>query len=306
MKIPNSSRIHIENDSVSSNFDLSDKKQNYLFGGNINNKTEQIRLKRNLLQSKYPIKNDDQAESVHDQSENSLIQEVPETPQIPLITYEEAYNYFNGVILKEDNNQQEKDDCCSCSSSKTNREKAFILNLSRIRYNPNNDIHFRILFKIYYFFKKKNCPKEGEHWQDIGFQSDSPEADLLSVGMFGPLQILFGIDKYPVLYTNLFKYLLVRKCELYFMVNLISMCKFSLNSLERDLLNDFVNERESLTRLTNEVYVGMGNEYFKEIQKYGSNNTLTIEYIVKTIKKISEKRTNVNYFIKNHTSFNNI
>ena len=49
MKIPNSSRIHIENDSVSSNFDLSDKKQNYLFGGNINNKTEQIRLKRNLL-----------------------------------------------------------------------------------------------------------------------------------------------------------------------------------------------------------------------------------------------------------------
>ena len=90
------------------------------------------------------------------------------------------------------------------------------------------------------------------------------------------------------------------------MVNLISMCKFSLNSLERDLLNDFVNERDSLTRLTNEVYVGMGNEYFKEIQKYGSNNTLTIEYIVKTIKKISEKRTNVNYFIKNHTSFNNI
>ena len=84
MKIPNSSRIHIENDSVSSNFDLSDKKQNYLFGGNINNKTEQIRLKRNLLQSKYPIKNDDQAESVHDQSENSLIQEIPETPQIPL------------------------------------------------------------------------------------------------------------------------------------------------------------------------------------------------------------------------------
>lgn len=124
--------------------------------------------------------------------------------------------------------------------------------------------------------------------------------------MLGPLQILFGIDKYPTLYTNLFKYLLVRKCELYFMVNLISMCKFSLNSLERDLLNDFVNERDSLTRLTNEVYVGMGNEYFKEIQKYGSNNTLTIEYIVKTIKKISEKRTNVNYFIKNHTSFNNI
>lgn len=56
MKIPNSSRIHIENDSVSSNFDLSDKKQNYLFGGNINNKTEQIRLKRNLYNQNTLLK----------------------------------------------------------------------------------------------------------------------------------------------------------------------------------------------------------------------------------------------------------
>ena len=102
MKIPNSSRIHIENDSVSSNFDLSDKKQNYLFGGNINNKTEQIRLKRNLLQSKYPIKNDDQAESVHDQSENSLIQEIPETPQIPLFNKKlNIYNKFQVGINKQ-------------------------------------------------------------------------------------------------------------------------------------------------------------------------------------------------------------
>jgi hypothetical protein len=307
MKRPNSSRIHTENETITSNSNISLEKGNTLFNNNnITNKTEQIRLKRNLLQSKYPITNNELITQENEESEHSLIPNEPETPIIPLITFQEAYNYFKSVIFPNGYNNQSKGNCCSCSSEKMKSEKLFIKSLSKIKYNQDNQTHFRILFSIYYFFTKKNCDKEGEHWQDIGFQSDSPEADLLSVGMFGPLQILFGIDKYPTLYTNLFKYLLVRKCELYFMVNLISMCKFSLNSLERDLLNDFVNERDSLTRLTNEVYVGMGNEYFKEIQIYGSNNTLTIEYIVKTIKKISEKRTNVNYFIKNHTSFNNI
>ena len=48
MKIPNSSRLYTDNDSLSSNFNESDnieESQN-------NNKTEQIRLRRNLLQSK--------------------------------------------------------------------------------------------------------------------------------------------------------------------------------------------------------------------------------------------------------------
>ena len=301
MKIPNSSRIHTENETITSNSNISFEKADTLFNrNNITNKTEQIRLKRNLLQSKYPIISNELIAQENEQSENSLIPHEPETPLIPLITFQEAYKHFKSVIFPNGYNNQSKGNCCSCSSEKTKNEKLFIKSLNKIKYNQNDEIHFRILFSIYYFFTKKNCDKEGEHWQDIGFQSYTPSADLITVGMFGPLQILYGINKYPFLYQEIFEYLLQRKCDLYFMVNLLSMCKFSYNLIERDLLDNLVNETNDYFIIANEIYVGMGYEYNTEIKNYGSSNILTIEYIVKTIENISRMRTQENYCLNNH------
>ena len=295
MKIPNSSRLYTDNDSLSSNFNESDNIEESK--NNNNNKTEQIRLRRNLLQSKYPMKNNENVAQ-----EDSLIKNTPEIPTIQLINFQEAYNYFISVIFSNGINNNKNNDCCSNSSQKTKNEKFFTLSLKNIRYDQNNNIHFRILFTIYYFFTKKNCGKVGEHWQDIGFQSDSPSGDLFTVGMLGPLQILYGINKYPKLYSALFKYLLERQCDLYFMVNLISLCKFSINIVERNLLDDIVQENNNLFIYLNEIYAGMSTEYDREIRSYGNNNILTIEYIVKTIQNISEMRTQVNYFINNHVN----
>jgi len=301
MKIPNSSRIQTDNDSLTSDLNISNEKDDNIFvKKKLTNKTEQIRLKRNLLQSKYPIINNDLIAQENEYSDNSIIQDVPEEPKIPLINFKEAYFYFKKVIFPNGYDNKKQSKYCSCSSEKEKYEKLFIKSLTRTKYDKNNEIHFRILFKIYYFFTKKNCEKEGEHWQDIGFQSDNPFIDLISIGMFGPLQILYGIDKYPDLYKELFEYLLKKKCNLYFMVNLLSICKFSYNLLERDLLDNYVAQQSDYFIVTNEIYVGMGYEYRKEIKDYGNNNVLTIEYIVKVIQNISNLRTQVDYFIKNH------
>ena len=301
MKIPNSSRIHTENETNTSNSNISFGKSDTLFSKKkVTNKSEQIRLKRNLLQSKYPIVNNELISQGNELSENSIIPFEPETPNKPLINFPEAYDYFKSNIFPNEYHNQSKSNCCSCTSEKTKREKIFIKCLAKIKYDQNNETHFRILFSIYYFFTKKNCEKEGEHWQDIGFQSDSPSADLYTLGMFGPLQILYGINNYPLLYRQLFDYLLQRKCELYFMSNLISMCKFSFNMMERDLLDSLINEANDFFISVNELYVGMGYEYNSEIQRYASNNVLTVEYIVKTIQNISEMRTQANYFLNNH------
>ena len=74
------------------------------------------------------------------------------------------------------------------------------------------------------------------------------------------------------------------------MVNLLSMCKFSYNLIERDLLDNFVDEQSDYFIFSNEIYVGMGYEYKREINEYGINNVLTIEYIVKIIQNISNLR----------------
>ena len=302
MNKPNTSRYRNDtSDQFTYNSNIS---FNSLVEDRNNNRTEQIKLRRNLLQSNFQIKDpNDEISTPKIISENSsLINQAPEEPSIPLITYQESYNYFQSLIFTNQNNNFDNDDdsgFCSCSSDKIKRQKYFIRNISRIKYDENNSIHFRILFSIYYFFTKKNCEKEGEHWQDIGFQGDSPHADLITVGMLGPLQILYGINNYPDFYSNLFQYLLKRKCDLFFAGNLISFSKFSLNLLERGILDDF-GDNDNLFFTLNEIYVGMGYDFFTDIQNYGNGNILTIEFIVKTIQKISENRTQTNYFLGNH------
>ena len=301
MKRPNTQRNNNENDNYTFNSNTSaisliDEDRN-------NNKTEQIKLRRNLLQTNFQIKDDnDEISSPNILSENSIIATTPEQPQISLITFEEAHNYFQKLAFPNMENKkvEKSSDFCSCSSAKLEREKTFVVILNKIKYDKNNDIHFRILFTIYYFFTKKNCPKEGEHWQDIGFQSDSPNVDIYSVGMYGPLQILYGINKYSNLYNNLFEYLLKRKCDLFFAVNLISLTKFSYNVFERGILDSYYKESDNLFLILNEVYVGMGYDFYNAIQGYGVGNILTIEYIVKTIQNISGKRTDAKNFLNNH------
>ena len=300
MRFTNTARNDVDSYTYNSNFSaasLIDEDRN-------NNKTEQIKLRRNLLNSTFKTQvENEQISTPKAISENSsIIEHTPEQPRIQLITYNEAYNYFQS-LLYTNQYTEEKSGFCSCSSGKIKKKKNFIKNISRIKYDENNNIHFRILFTIYYFFTKRNCEKEGEHWQDIGFQSDTPGTDLITVGMFGPLQILYGIDYYPHFYTELFKYLLMRKCELFFASNLLSCSKFSLNILERGILDNY-GDNDNLFNILNEIYVGMGYDFYNDIQIYGNSNILTIEYIVKTIQKISENRTQTNYFLGNHTRHN--
>ena len=299
MKTPNTGRYNNDIDNITYSSNLSG--MSFIEEDKNNNKTEQLKLRRNLIQSKIPIKGEEESSSPKAISENtSVINKNPEKPLIQLITFQESLNYFQSLLYTNQNNYMQKENvnCCSCSSEKTKRQKVFIQNISRIKYDENNVIHFRILFTIYYFFTKRNCEKEGEHWQDIGFQSDTPSVDLISVGMLGPLQILYGIDSYPYFYSNLFQYLLVRKCDLFFAGNLLSFSKFSLNILERGIL-DYENPN-NLIIIMNEIFVGMGYDVYNNIQTYGNSNTLTIEFIVKTIQSISEKRTQASYFIGNH------
>ena len=270
-----------------------------------NSKTQQIKLRRGLLNSNFVIP-EINLEEKDIKKENDIL--IPEQPNIPLITYKEAYNYFlkniHNISAKPIQKSSNNDNCCSCLSgnlsSNLKIEKYILINLSRVKYDMNNDTHFRILFTIYYFFTKKNCPKVGEHWQDIGLQSDDVGTDLLTIGMLSPLQMLYALDKYPKFLYNLYKYLSLRQCELYFGTDMINFTKFVLNMIERGILDYYFKEYNQVTNIANEIFIGMAYNFSYEIQQYGSKNELTIEFIVKTIQKISEIKNQPNYFIRNH------
>ena len=66
-------------------------------------------------------------------------------------------------------------------------------------------------YLVFSFFYKKKYQKLDEHWQDIEFEIDDPSLDLITVGKFGAMEMLYGITKYQNLYEGIFKYLLKNK-----------------------------------------------------------------------------------------------
>lgn len=301
------------------------------------NRSEQLKLKRGLMAKNKKMtvyNNTDNTENIDLIDENSnhslpgnsnnLITESsinPETPKIPLITYNEAINYFKNnqtlchktYIPRSISTYSNKTECmsqlCSCLVGSLSKElkiqRNFFLNLTQVRYNNEDQIHFRILFTIYYFFKKKNCGKEGEHWQDIGFQSVNPENDLLTVGMLGPLQILYCIDRYPNFTLDLFKFLIPRKCDWLFVVSIFSISKFIIHMTNQGILNYYFSEKNNVEYVMNEVFVGMVFYFKSQIVEYGTKYSLTAQFIAKTIQKIKDSTyTNIDTFLNNHPYIN--
>ena len=285
---------------------------------NINNRSEQIKLKRGLIPTNYKQYNPAEKSEINNKNikKNSISQPqniIYEKPIIPLITYSEAWNIFkkNYSLLQPytiPNNYSNKYMCmnriCSCLvgqlSNELRQERNLCINLSRLKYNVNDDLHFKILFKIYYFFKKKNCTKIGEHWQDIGFQSDNPEIDLITIGMFGPLQILYCIDKYPNFSLELFSFLVQRKCDWLYAVTMVSLSKFIIQMTDQGVLNFYFNEKQNVPFVLNEIFVGMVAHFKKNVEDYSKNNCLTAEFIAKTIQYIKKISYKIVYFLGNH------
>ena len=92
MRFTNSGRNDVDSYTYNSNFSAA----SLIDDDRKNNKTEQIKLRRNLLNSTFQTKvNNEEISTPKAISENSsIINHTPEQPQIQLITYNEAFTYF--------------------------------------------------------------------------------------------------------------------------------------------------------------------------------------------------------------------
>ena len=110
MNTPNTARYR--NDTTDQFTYNSNISFNSLIEDRNNNRTEQIKLRRNLLQSNFQIKDpNDEISTPKIISENSsFINQAPEEPSIPLIAYPEAFNYFQSLIITNLNNNFDNED----------------------------------------------------------------------------------------------------------------------------------------------------------------------------------------------------
>lgn len=78
-----------------------------------------------------------------------------------------------------------------------NRQCEQLLNLTKYSCDMSDRIHIRILYTIY---RRLTDSKEifysthGPHWEQIGFQSSTPETDFRSTGLFSIFFLLYFVD----------------------------------------------------------------------------------------------------------------
>lgn len=157
--------------------------------------------------------------------------------------------------------------------------------ITKVKYEENIDIHYKILSSIYiYFTGEKECPKSGKHWEKIGFQSKTPLSDLRSVGMLAPLQMLYFLCAFPSFSLSVYKALCSQNCEWLFAVTLINITQICYHLLRDDTLDEFFKKNDDVISVFNELYVGIIynlNQYLEE-----NKESLTAEYVSESLEKI--------------------
>ncbi|XP_057289890.1 ELMO domain-containing protein 3-like isoform X2 [Hydractinia symbiolongicarpus] len=80
-------------------------------------------------------------------------------------------------------------------SKNLTQERDLIFVLAAVTFDNSNETHIRILQTVYRKLTKTkiDCPRFGQHWENIGFQGNDPSTDLRGCGMLGLLTTLYFI-----------------------------------------------------------------------------------------------------------------
>ena len=238
------------------------------------------------------------------------------------INFKTAFSYFSSFDYKEEQeiidneyklNKHKKSlikRLCECFWSKLpqniKKEKNLISCITKVPYDENNEIHYKILKSIYLFFtEEKECPKKGNHWEKIGFQSKTPKSDLRSVGMLASLQILYLLCAYPSFSLDIYKLFVYKNCEWLFAVTLINITQICYHLLRDDLLDQFFLKKNDVVSVFNELYVGIVYNLHQYLEENKEN--LTAEYVGECIEKIrkhTETNSEIDAFLWNTKKIN--
>lgn len=170
-----------------------------------------------------------------------------------LVTFEQVVDYLNSGVL--DSYLAQVSDhppgsmefilSCFCVHTilphKLASTKETILATALIPFQNDETIHLAVLRTLYRQLTggKLDCPRYGQHWEDIGFQGSDPATDLRGVGFLGLVQVLYLLITPELLPFARDVYALSRKEDQEFplMVLSLNVTRISLHILRDGLLN---------------------------------------------------------------------
>lgn len=185
-------------------------------------------------------------------------------------------------------------------------ERDHIIAFTKVKYDPTNEFHFRMIHTIYTIMTNEpECRQKGSHWETIGFQSTDPSTDLRSVGMLGVLQILAFITFHKeFLVKGVLPLLKIDEYTFPLCASLLGITKEAVTALRSGKLNSMIRETKSVINCLNNYYFAI---FFKFFMVYKLNNLTISDYghIFPTIveechqnpeKTVSEFNTTISIF----------
>nr|XP_022343971.1 uncharacterized protein LOC111137036 [Crassostrea virginica] len=122
-------------------------------------------------------------------------------------------------------------------------------------------IHVRSLQTIYRSLtgSRFDCPRYGNHWEEIGFQGRDPATDLRGVGLLGLLHLVYLLRdaKRQVLASEIYKLSLHPTQNFPFCVMSINLTRIALQALREGCLNRECNKQREVLPLMCDFYTGL-------------------------------------------------
>ena len=134
---------------------------------------------------------------------------------------------------------------CSCFHPRINQnledEKKLIFAITNRCLEDENPLHFHVLLTLYKLFtgSRLDCPRYGNHWEQIGFQGNDPATDLRGVGCLGliqPLYLVMTPELFP-LAKDMYLISLNESQNFPFLVLSINVTRIALHALRDGILN---------------------------------------------------------------------
>ncbi|XP_061178488.1 ELMO domain-containing protein 3-like [Saccostrea echinata] len=156
----------------------------------------------------------------------------------------------------------------------------------------SNQIHIRSLQTIYRSLtgSRFDCPRFGNHWEEIGFQGRDPSTDLRGVGLLGLLHLIYLLRdaKRQVLASEIYKLSLHPTQNFPFCVMSINLSRIALQALREGCLNKECNKQKEVLPVVCDFYTGLYLQMYQVWKSQGktiSDSGFVLQHIENHAKR---------------------
>lgn len=155
------------------------------------------------------------------------------------------------------------------------RDRIFCIAASVL--DNSDQIHVRSLQTIYRSLtgSRFDCPRYGNHWEEIGFQGRDPATDLRGVGLLGLVHLVYLLRdaKRQVLASEIYKLSLHPTQNFPFCVMSINLTRIALQALREGCLNKECNKQREVLPLMCDFYTGLYLQMYQVWKSQGKTIT---------------------------------